>query len=323
MAQYWGDIEGGTPLTLDVIVNADATPPILYQWFKNGVAIAGAVNSVYNFIAQPNDSHASFTVFVQNPCGDELSEPVLLGIVSDQPFCVYYECDSYLNALIASSATAIWPMTDGASSSAGDPITALRGTELILGLGANSQHPGLLDDPCSAELAYGLSSNADVFYDVELTFGVAALISQNAGSTIFLQEYDTNNLNQVGISFVGNDIRISWTTRTTGIESQTFPSLRPADDFILAYTQQFNGAFSVYIDWVLVASGTTPNDTLGGAQTQRLFVSTGGSTNLIMNYASYWTDVISAADITNLRQAWLQQQLSYVDPNPNCQVPSP
>lgn len=96
MAQYWGDIVEGTPITLDVIVNADATAPILYQWFKNGIAIAGAVNSVYSFTAELDDSHASFTVFVQNPCGEELSEPVLMGTVAPPA----YQCDAYEDAVL-------------------------------------------------------------------------------------------------------------------------------------------------------------------------------------------------------------------------------
>lgn len=94
-------VEGGTPLTLSVIVNSDATVPVQYQWLQDNQALPGEVGPVFDTVLQPSDSFTSFTVFVQNPCGEEISLPVVVGEVFGQDLCKVYECDAYDNAIIA------------------------------------------------------------------------------------------------------------------------------------------------------------------------------------------------------------------------------
>lgn len=100
VGQPIGDLDAGESVTISVVVNSDATHPVLYQWFRNNIAIAGAVDAVYTFNIQVEDSYASYTVFVQNPCGDELSAPSVVGEVFGQDLCKVYECDAYELAVL-------------------------------------------------------------------------------------------------------------------------------------------------------------------------------------------------------------------------------
>ena len=114
-----GPIEGGTVIQIQVTVNADATPPIQYQWYKNNIAIPGEVGPVLDYTLLQADSNASFTVLVQNPCGQQLSNAITVGEVTG-PYvppgppdpdpepepppplggtCKVYACDEYENAI--------------------------------------------------------------------------------------------------------------------------------------------------------------------------------------------------------------------------------
>ena len=70
---FLGDKPIGTPLVLSVTVNADATAPTSYQWYRNGIALPGEVGPVYSFTTTAEDSYASYFVVVQNPCGQDQS----------------------------------------------------------------------------------------------------------------------------------------------------------------------------------------------------------------------------------------------------------
>ena len=68
----------GQPVSLGVI--ATGAEPLVYQWFKNGVALAGRTNMV---LTLPNSTLAdagAYVVEVTNPLGEVTSLPVRLGI---------------------------------------------------------------------------------------------------------------------------------------------------------------------------------------------------------------------------------------------------
>jgi len=106
-------IEGGTGVVLTVGVNADATAPVQYQWLQDNQALPGEVGPVLSLTLEPDDSYTSFTVFVQNPCGEQISLPVPFGEITDVPVCKQYECDAYDDALRSAGLTAYYPGTDG------------------------------------------------------------------------------------------------------------------------------------------------------------------------------------------------------------------
>lgn len=62
----------GDPLNLSV--SALGTPPLSYQWFKDGVEIAGATDAVYSLSAAPTQAAGSYTVEVRNEIGSVTSE---------------------------------------------------------------------------------------------------------------------------------------------------------------------------------------------------------------------------------------------------------
>ncbi len=72
--------------TASFSVTASGTGPLTYQWYKNGVAIAGATSSTY---ATPptttGDSGAVFTVTVSNSTGSATSGPATLTVQNTAP----------------------------------------------------------------------------------------------------------------------------------------------------------------------------------------------------------------------------------------------
>lgn len=68
----------GDPLNLSV--SALGTPPLSYQWFKDGVEIAGATNAVYSLSAAPLQAAGSYTVEVRNEVGSVTSEAALVEV---------------------------------------------------------------------------------------------------------------------------------------------------------------------------------------------------------------------------------------------------
>lgn len=80
-------LEVGDLITLSFTTNADATPPVQYQWYKNGVAVPGAVSTTYTATAEVEDSYARFQATAINPCGDDATDEILLPNV-DLPLVV-------------------------------------------------------------------------------------------------------------------------------------------------------------------------------------------------------------------------------------------
>ena len=98
----------GEIVTLQADVNADATAPVSYQWYRNGIYIPSAVDSTYTFTVTVDDAYAEYTVSVQNPCGQAVAEPWQLG---DTGYvCKEYECDAFEKALAMS--TAYFPLNE-------------------------------------------------------------------------------------------------------------------------------------------------------------------------------------------------------------------
>jgi glucose/arabinose dehydrogenase len=74
----------GQPATFTV--SASGTPPLGYQWQRNGVDIAGATSSSYTLAsAQPADSGAKFRVRVSNGAGSATSNEATLTVTSNTP----------------------------------------------------------------------------------------------------------------------------------------------------------------------------------------------------------------------------------------------
>jgi hypothetical protein len=76
-------VTGGTSVSFSV--TATGTPPLSYQWRKNGTAITSAVGSNYTIPnAQAGDA-ATYTVFVSNAAGSVLSSGAILTVSAARP----------------------------------------------------------------------------------------------------------------------------------------------------------------------------------------------------------------------------------------------
>jgi len=71
----------GQPATLSVTVSA--TPPIQYQWFFDGNAIAGATSATYTIPATVPANAGVYQVTVSNPAATTNSTPVSLSVLLD------------------------------------------------------------------------------------------------------------------------------------------------------------------------------------------------------------------------------------------------
>ncbi|HPD06617.1 MAG TPA: immunoglobulin domain-containing protein [Candidatus Bipolaricaulis sp.] len=61
-------------------VTAAGTPPLAYQWKRDGADIAGATEPSYTIPAVASADAGSYTVVVTNPCGSVTSDPALLTV---------------------------------------------------------------------------------------------------------------------------------------------------------------------------------------------------------------------------------------------------
>lgn len=72
----------GDPLTFTVTTTG--TPPLTYQWFRDGVAIPGATGDSFSIASLAESDSGSYTVQVSNDCGSDTSDAVVL-VVSVGP----------------------------------------------------------------------------------------------------------------------------------------------------------------------------------------------------------------------------------------------
>jgi hypothetical protein len=69
----------GDPATFRV--GADGTPPLFYQWFRNGAALSLATNAAYTLpVTSAGDQGAVFTVRVSNALATVTSDPAVLTV---------------------------------------------------------------------------------------------------------------------------------------------------------------------------------------------------------------------------------------------------
>jgi hypothetical protein len=78
-------------LTATFSVEVNGTPPYMFQWYTNGVAIPGATSAIYTTPpTQPYDDGTVFTVVASNASGSVTSAPAVLTVTTDiiPPQCV-------------------------------------------------------------------------------------------------------------------------------------------------------------------------------------------------------------------------------------------
>ena len=69
-------------------VSASGTPPLSYQWRRNGISVAGATGSTLTFSAVQLSDAGSYSVVVTNPAGSVTGGPSLLTVTVPPPTLV-------------------------------------------------------------------------------------------------------------------------------------------------------------------------------------------------------------------------------------------
>jgi hypothetical protein len=152
---------------------------------------------------------------------------------------------------------------------------------------------------------------------------LAALVRTISGGdhTALQGVYNSNNTIQVSIQYRNDGlIDILWETSDFGAvryESVARPS--HGVEHAIAYSQDYDaGTWSLYIDWVEVDSGALPSAALTGTPTGEIQGLLGSGDDYDMSHWSYWNHKISASEVASLRDGWLRNDATYVDPDPNC-----
>jgi subtilisin family serine protease len=108
------------PFTLTVA--AGGTPPLTYQWRKNGSPISGAIGTSYNVASAIKADEGSYTVLVSNAFGTATSEPAFVTV---DPISVRPANDRFANAeAIPGTSGKITGANNRASGESGEPIHA-------------------------------------------------------------------------------------------------------------------------------------------------------------------------------------------------------
>lgn len=99
--------------SVSLIVAADGSAPLSYQWKKGGLAIAGATSSTFSIASVALADSGSYTVSVSNSSGSVVGGPILLDVVAAVAPSIYYQSsnvtitagDSFgLNAYVSGTA---------------------------------------------------------------------------------------------------------------------------------------------------------------------------------------------------------------------------
>jgi hypothetical protein len=158
-------VQANTDLTFTVNVNADATPPVQYQWYQDGIVMSGEVGPTMVLTLRPEDSNTSISVLVQNPCSTQLSDAYLIGEVTPTPFCKVYECDAFDTAVLALSPLS-YSITDEAFGAGS--IVDLTGNDRAPTTFTMGNEAGFLEgagvDPCTQSNAALANLNQNVRY---------------------------------------------------------------------------------------------------------------------------------------------------------------
>ena len=71
-------VTDGSPVTLEVVATGD--PPLSYEWFKNGSAIAGATNSIFTIASTHATDSGTYAVRITNAAGSALSSAAVVAL---------------------------------------------------------------------------------------------------------------------------------------------------------------------------------------------------------------------------------------------------
>jgi hypothetical protein len=253
-----------------------------------------------------------------------------------QPTCKVYACDSFIDAMNATFAN-VWPMSDALGSTSA--VASAGGVDLPdVGL-PTYEISSMMADACvgvTATQAGGGSGFRNDSSQVPLSLvGSVAGIAANVGggNFVFTQiGYYNDNWVTLDISFTGNNsvavvlVGQDFAGSSGGGSRSSTETYNVAveDEFIiLNHTMNIDGTYTIelFVGFVSagVKAGALPSDgTFDTNATNRYILGTGGTGNLKYQNMAYAPNLISAANIALLSDAWSQNQIGYIDPSPGC-----
>ena len=323
----------GFQTSISIVVNADATTPVQYQWYRNNIAIPGEVGPVLNLTLTEDDSYASYTALVQNPCSQQLTFPLVVPMVGF--VCMSWECDALRDAITRTNPISYYPMRGGY-------------TELSISSG----------NVVSGDILYDVTT----VNDLEFIVGGGNVLLPEAASLLDTCEgtaFNSNSLTSRPASTTytptgGGSLVAVWTSPTDdgsfGIDAaenqhiyinngavQVFPPGGPLQSWPIpkvAIPDAPATAYFFIVTWAVVGNDTEVNvyDHTGLAILSEVatgkvfaigsnppsFVQIGWLNNTWQDCALY-DRVLSPEEIQTLADATLQNLTSYLDPDPLCQ----
>lgn len=233
-----------------------------------------------------------------------------------------YSCSAYEEALLASTATDVWLMTDKVGNwAAGATISAERSTmTLKTPNGGVVTTPGVLADPCSTETSINgrqcLATNGPTGW----TFAMAIALDNNGANdvddTVLWKRRSSANYIGIGFPYVnGNHLRIQFEPFGAPLEDVQVDDYRVANErFVLGFEYNgSNGAWKLYKNWDVVASGTGPIMPNTGSSPQIAYFLTDNAKGK-GSHLAYWNNLISDAERLVLKDGWDRNFSSYVPP---------
>jgi hypothetical protein len=255
-----------------------------------------------------------------------------------QPTCKVYECDSFQNAL-AAEFKLLWLMDD---NPVGSTITDIN-LGAVVNLGPDvGEMASIMQDVCVAEGGSLIGGTQDssgslpdmsqytstLFGSFAALFDPAGIESINAINQIYAATLGSGLV--VGLTLTGNDVSVR--TKWNSIQdTTTFPNVVAATGsyVILNWTidesdpNLTNVAWELFVDFVSVGTGsqTTTNTPLLITGATEFYLWRGGVGEARMQYLTFNDLQITAEQMQILSDAWDQNEVGYIDPNPNCIPP--
>ncbi len=123
-------IDGGATATFDPIVIGST--PLSYQWYSNGVAVAGATSSLLSFTAAPSANDSTYYVIVTNNFGSTTSQVATLTVysalvINSAPMSISRYAGSYAAFHVTASGTSPINYQWSVSTDGGNTFHAIAG----------------------------------------------------------------------------------------------------------------------------------------------------------------------------------------------------
>lgn len=181
-------LAGSTAFTVD----ANGTPNLVFQWYRNGVAIDGEVGRTYTIkAAQQADNGAKYTVKVTNAFGSVTSSEAILTVTSFNGLTLYK---------IAST-----PTIDGVADALWNNIPSQSLSKNVIG------NPSASDFSGSFKMAW---DNTNLYLLINMTDNIPTVGNAN-GDDVFEVYVDADN--SKALSYDANDYQIVFTLGSTTV----------------------------------------------------------------------------------------------------------